>query len=459
MDISIILILSIAIMITSMFFIWSLPLLMQVDTVRSTDVLVPLSTVTPNASFYPNIVHPRLPQRLNLTTKQPIHTNKFYTNALLGEGNNPMLVHPYILLMNPIAPYGVSISCTEKLILGPQIDDTRVKYFINSILKDLQVSATEFSTQNFQVIDVGDLGFSVTLKISEQNSPASITMPIVRGMAYVTFEFNSATAVITTEHVILSINNQTSGNVTGKRFEIILNNNQTWILYTLNNDITLNFHDNQLFSTQPITNVLRLAKKQSDISANSLLDSHSSVYPTSCQLKADVANLKGTYTFLWQLKGDLTNTLLHYTFAHHRQVISTTSATSTTIRTESSSKGLMIAYIGNTWIMTEDSLSNMTFLAPRPPAAQYNDYIVAQLREDIANGVDLSVHDYYFTGKAFHKYALLCLLADYYNQTALRDECIQTIEKGFDVLRTAQNTNALRYDTTWYGLVSAAGLG
>jgi endo-1,3(4)-beta-glucanase len=442
-----------------MFLLWSIPLLIKISTVKTVDVLVPISTIAPNSSFYPYIVHPRPPQRLNLSTKQALHTNKFYINSLLGQGTNPMLVHPYILLINPSSPYGVSISCTETLILGPKIDDTRVKYFINSILKNIEVSATEFSTQDFQAINVDDPGFSLILKMNQQNSPASITMPIVRGMAYVTFEFNSATPLISTEHSIISVNNQTSGNVNGKRFEIVLNNNQTWILYTLNGDITLNFHNNQLIGTQSITNVLRLAKKQPDPSANAILDSHISVYPTGCQLKADVTNSKGTYTYLWQLKGDLTNTLLHYTFAHHRQVISSSSATSTTIQTHSSSKGPMIAYIGNTWVMIEDSLSTMDFLAPRSPASQYNERIISQLTQDIAKGVDLTVHEYYFSGKAFHKYALLCLLTDYYNQTTLREQCIQTIEKGFDVLITAQNTNALRYDTTWSGLVSSAGLG
>jgi endo-1,3(4)-beta-glucanase len=458
MNISIIFISSVSIMIGSMFLLWGIPLLFKISIVTGVDVLVPISTIPPNSSFYPNIVHPRPPQRLSLTTKQPLHTNKFYINSLLGQGTNPMLVQPYILLMNPSSPYGISISCTETLILGPQIDDTRVKFFINSILKNIEVSATEFTTQNFQVIDVDNLGFSLTLQMSETNSSASITMPIVRGMAYVTFEFNSATPHISTSHAIISINNQTSGNVSGKRFEIILNNNQTWILYTLNGDITLNFHDNQLFGTQSITNVLRLAKKQSDPDANSILDSHTSVYPTSCQLKADVTGTKGTYTFVWQRKGDLTNTLLHYTFAHHRQIISTSSATQTPIQTHSSTKGIMIAYIGDTWIMTEDSLSTMGFLPPRSPASQYSDYIIEHLKEDIAAEVDLSVHDYYFSGKAFHKYALLCLLTDYYNQTTLRDKCIQTLENAFDVLLTANNSNALRYDTTWFGLVSSAGL-
>jgi endoglucanase Acf2 len=71
----------------------------------------------------------------------------------------------------------------------------------------------------------------------------------------------------------------------------------------------------------------------------------------------------------------------------------------------------------------------------------------------------MGVTDYYFTGKEFHKYALLCLLADYYRETTLREQCIRTLETAFDVLLAGRNSNALRYDTTWSGLVSSSGLG
>ena len=101
----------------------------------------------------------------------------------------------------------------------------------------------------------------------------------------------------------------------------------------------------------------------------------------------------------------------------------------------------------------------MNFLPPRAPASQYNDYIIAQIQTDIAAGVNLNISDYYYSGKAFHKYALLCLLTEYYNLTTLKNECIQTIESAFSVLLRGQNANALKYDTTWFGLVSSAGLG
>lgn len=442
-----------------MFLIRNLCLLITVNVVASVDVLLPISTVAPDSSFYANIVHPRQPSRLNLGPKRALHTNKFYTNAILGTGENPVITHPYVLLLNKDAPYGLSISLTEALNFGPQIDGTRVKYFINNILKNLQVSATEFTAQNSEVIDVDDPGFALTMRLRQQNSAATITMPIVRGMAYVTFEFNAATPRISTVHAILSVNGQTSGTLTGKRFEIVLNNGQSWIVYALNGDVTLDVRGNQLVGTQAITNVLRVAKKQSDAFANSVLDSHVSVYPTGCQLRADVAGSSGSYTFLWNRKGDLTKTLLHYTLAHHRQSLSGGSATSTNIQAQSPTKGTMIAYLGNVWVLAESSLSTMNFLAPRAPAPQYENHIVAQLKKDIAAGANLGVSDYYFTGKEFHKYALLCLLADYYRETTLREQCIRTLETGFDVLLAGRNSNALKYDTTWSGLVSSSGLG
>ena len=441
-----------------MLLLQNLCVFIAVSVVSSVDVLLPFSTVAPDSSFYSNVVHPRQPQRLNLGSKRALHTNKFYTNAILGTGENPVITHPFVLLLNKDAPYGISISLTEALNFGPQIDGTRVKYFINNILKNLQVSANEFSAQNNEVIEVDDPGFALTMRLRQQNSQASITVPIVRGMAYVTFEFNAATPRISTTHAILSVNGQTSGSITGKRFEIALNNGQTWIVYALNADITLEIRGQQLVGNQPVTNVIRVTKKQADAFANSVLDSHAAVYPTGCQLRADVTGSSGTYTFLWQRKGDLTKTLLHFTLAHHRQTFSGGSATATNIQAQSSSKGTMIAYLGNTWVFAETALSTMGFLAPRAPAPRYEDYIVAQLKKDIAAGANMVVTDYYFTGKEFHKYALLCLLADYYRETTLRDQCMRTLKSAFDVLLAGKNGNALRYDTTWSGLVSSSGL-
>ena len=431
----------------------------MISTIISIDVLVPISTTQPDSKFYSYITHPRPPQRLNLGSKKPLHTNKFYANALLGPGSNPIITHPFIVLLNTAAPYGVGVSLTETMAYGPQIDSSRVKYFFNMILRNIEVSASELVSYNAEMIETDDPGFSCTLRMKQSNSPATITMPLVRGMAYVTFEFSSATPRISTTHAILSVNGQSQGiRVTGKRFEISLNNGQTWILYTLNGDVSFDFRDNQLVGTGPVTNVLRLTKKQSDSYSNSLLDSHVGVYPTACQLRADVNGLSGSYTFLWQRKGDITRTLLHFTFDHHRQVLVNGTVTATSVQAQSPSKGMMVAYLGNTWVMNENSLSNMSFLAPRPPASAYEDTILTQLKKDIPAGANLLVTDYYFTGKEFHKYALLCLLADYYRETSLREQCLIKLETAFDVLIKGQNGNALRYDTTWSGLISSSGL-
>lgn len=443
-----------------MFVLPSIAFVLTIGSVLATDVLLPISTSKPDSSFYQYINHPRPPQRLNLSSSRPLHTNKFYANAILGSGFNPIITHPFIVLLNTEAPYGATISMTESLQLGPNIDQSRVKYFFNHIIRNIQVSATEFTSYNAELIEVDDPGFSATFRFRQPGSQATITMPVVRGMAYVTYEFNSATPKISTVHAVLSVNGQsTQSQYTGKKFEVVLNNGQTWWIYALNGDITLTYRDNQLIGTGPITNVLRFTKKQSDNIANNVLDTHASVYPTGCQLKADVDGLSGSYTFLWRRKGDITKTLLHFGFEHHRQVLDNGAVSSTTVQAQSASKGVMVGYLGNVWIMKEPSLSNMSYLAPRAPASQYEDAILSQLKKDIPAGANLVVSDYYFTGKEFHKYALLCLLADYYRETSLREQCLIKLEAGFDVLLKGQNGNALRYDTTWSGLISSSGLG
>jgi hypothetical protein len=61
---------------------------------------------------------------------------------------------------------------------------------MNIVLKNIQVSATEFSAKDFEILDVDDPGFDLTLKMRQTNFEASITMSIARGMTYFTFEYN-----------------------------------------------------------------------------------------------------------------------------------------------------------------------------------------------------------------------------------------------------------------------------
>ncbi|CAF3759882.1 unnamed protein product [Rotaria sp. Silwood1] len=321
------------------------------------------------------------------------------------------------------------------------------------------MSALEIPSQSFEVSDVDEPGFACTIKMYQQNSPATITMPLIRGMAYATFEFVSATPLISTIHSMLTVNERVSGNITEKRFEIVLNDNQTWLLYAIDSNIILNFYENQLVGIEPVTNVLHLAKKQAEASASAVLDAQVEVYPVGCQLQANVTRFQGSYIFNWQLKSDLSKTLLHFAFPHHRQILSPVCCQITNVRAMSASKGLMIGYLANTWILTENSLSTMDFLAPRSPTPQYKDLIVAELKKDLVIATNLTVSDYYFTGKEFHKYALLCLLAEYYRETVELDRCIRILQAGFEVLITEKNTKSLRYNAPWFGLVSSVGLG
>ncbi|CAF3698040.1 unnamed protein product [Rotaria sp. Silwood1] len=129
-----------------MFLLRSLTILIAISTVISIDVLVPISTTRPDSTFYPNIVHPRQPQRLKLSQKRPLHTNKFYTNPLLGPGSNPIITHPFVLFMNLESPYGISISCTEQLSFGPHIDI--VSLYIYDTIRDRSSSISLLFNQH-----------------------------------------------------------------------------------------------------------------------------------------------------------------------------------------------------------------------------------------------------------------------------------------------------------------------
>jgi endoglucanase Acf2 len=102
-----------SLIITTMIYLWTLTFPITISIIKSIDILVSVSKKAPDASSYPHIRHPSEPQRLNLSHEWLLHTNKFYINSLLVEGYNPIIINPFILLMNGEPSYGISVSFTE----------------------------------------------------------------------------------------------------------------------------------------------------------------------------------------------------------------------------------------------------------------------------------------------------------------------------------------------------------
>jgi endo-1,3(4)-beta-glucanase len=106
----------------------------------------------------------------------------------------------------------------------------------------------------------------------------SLIAPLVQGAPYITMKYGNLTPLLKSQHAILNVNGQ-SGQVSGTKFRIALNNGQTWILYALDGSLTLNTESgNTLRATGRYSGVLRVALELTE-GHQTVLDAHSSIYP------------------------------------------------------------------------------------------------------------------------------------------------------------------------------------
>merc|ERR1712012_544061 len=102
--------------------------------------------------------------------------------------------------------------------------------------------------------------------------------PIVRGMPYATMKYSGKTPSLRFGGAVLS----PSGQLSGSRFEVSLNNNQKWIIYS-SSDITFTVNGNNLDASGAFTGSIRAAGVweggENAVGDVATLDAHSDSVP------------------------------------------------------------------------------------------------------------------------------------------------------------------------------------
>lgn len=422
------------------------------------DLLSPIRTTPPSTTLFEPVTHPRYPERSDELTG-PIPTNHFAGNLFMSEGDQPVFAHPYVLKMNRDGPHGLRISHSDSPITGGQGSNGAVQYYFNVFENDMEFSMTDsIATETITEIDE----FSFHLQLTGPTL-GTLTFPIVRGMAYVTAIYENTTPRISTQHAILSVNDVSieSGETSGTVFEIELNQGDRWMLFSVN-DVPISFQiENQsLTATDPFHGTLRLAKLPNHLdSERTLLKKHKNAIVIGGTLSAAMhtqENKGASYSFTWRVAGNGEEPL-HFALPHHRETISST-AEATALELRSTTKGVMRAYVGKRWTMREHSLSTIEWLAPREPSSESWSHIDTKLREEIDQDFNVGQGSYYFAGKSLYKRALLCLLAEHREFESELATCVEKLQSAMAPFVTSNVQHPLKYDTTWGGIVSSAGL-
>lgn len=383
---------------------------------------------------YPKQSHPLKPSAQwssNLTGPKP--TNAFWMNLVLGNGTQRINVLPYQVkaLSNGLSVSSPPLTVAENAVTTA--DRT-----------DVQLGATEsFSRREVSAFD--DLSVTVTWAATN----GSIVTPIVYGMPYATGLYSGLTPSIKVPSAAITrVNGGTATPVTGQKLVLTLNNGQTWNLYA-SSSMSWTWSSAEIHATQPLTGSVRLAVVPQATDA-SILDEYAGAIPTSGEVQLSRTGDDAEVRFVWQRQGD--GKLLMMALPHHLPRLI---AADKQPLTYSSLSGTLTAVRGDAWSL-KYPLSKIQWNAPRAPSSNLTADIKAALQAD-ASYVP-TAQDPYFGGKQIAKLARLALMASELGETSLSSTFLNNLRSRLSAWLDGTNAQPLVYDSTWGGIVSAAGI-
>ncbi len=389
----------------------------------------PLGTDDPP---FPLRTHQLQPTALWSDDARPLPTNAWWQNLVLGSGNNPVNVLPYLVRLD-----GDGLRfCLPAKTVAPT-------FVFSTFLDNLNFGAVEPQAPR-TITDHGPLH----VRVDWGTGPGSMSATLVRGMTYVTAHYRGKTPRVGTQHAIVSIDGAPlSGSVTGEKFEIGLNNGQTWAVYA-SSPITFQPAISGMTAAGPFDGFLRAAIL--DGSTDSLLDGHAGCVPTGGTVSATASGDTGSLVFDWETTGD--GDLLQMALPHHLDVLAGANSTALIRNTI---KGDMVGIVGDRWSMPLP-LASIAWSAPRPVAGDKTEAVRSALAQDIATAVVAG--DPYFGGKQMAALGRLALIAEELGENALAATYRTNLAQALESRLYGLVGDSLVYDQTWGGIVTASGI-
>jgi endo-1,3(4)-beta-glucanase len=400
-------------------------------------------------SPYPSQTHPMPPTALWGSISGVYPTNTWWTNLILGTGQLPIAPLPY--LISTVAN-GIQICYPNRAVSQTAI--------VSVWLNDLQLGCTE-QLQYRQLLDYDLL--TVTMiwtnsvvgpwnphQVQYGLQPNSMVSPIVQGSPYITMKYSNLTPALTSIHAFLTVNGQSgAGSATGVRFNIQLNNGQTWLLYALNGPLTFSWNSGAMIATTTYTGILRVAclVQTQDESA---LDTYSTGLPIASKVSYTVSGNSATIQFSWITETN--DDPLIVALPHHMDVLVNPSTTPLSYYTI---KGPTVGIIGKQWFLNE-ILPTLTWTAPRPIPQDKVSAIISALNGD--QGFTQTNTDTYGAGKQLAAMARLVLIAEELGEMQIATNICNRLRDQLTAWFTDQTPDRIIYDRTWKGLVSSNGI-
>lgn len=426
-----------------------------------------LSTKAP-LNIFTETEHPvQIP---NLNPKQnPVETNKFYGNMLLGSQTLPVWTHPYsVWYSKDIESLGLAVSYikSSEKVLGP---GSIPQYYFSPVgIKSVVFSASEFLdpfNMNITINDPKHMSAQVNIGISDTQY---MWTPLIQGMGFVSTVYYNMTPRLISAIGIQLLTQLPSYRYGIQKFHMLLENGVTWTLYISNSQgVPLVFNMINGHTYASTTRVLQCLIQI--VASNSPeLDSAAGCFPVGCQLSSKKSDINYDYSFEYELNG-LSNSggTLLYALPHHVDTFTENmSKQQINSQLDSTVCGTMNAYITNRFEMKVAQPTNLNFqpftTLPGREGPKFSSEQLSKIRTAAATEVEGDVisesnlDSMYFAGKMLAKYAWILYCCRYIlNDDDLVDKLMPKLQTAMKRFSSNTQILPLRYDTTWKGLISS----
>lgn len=419
----------------------------------------PISTAEP-PSIFRRVNHSEPPRGCQLN--EPIHTNNFYNNLALADQTFPVWTLPNSLWLakDPGQDAGFAFNHTEaaQRVFGPEPDADPAQFYFNPPrIKSFVISGQNFSESNVQLTLLNHNKLSVVLKLAIDGS-GDITVPLVHGMGFITAVYRNVVPVIASAVGIQSF--ERVGSAEGStKYKAVLFNQVVWSIY-VGGDVNLDLKDpNHLVGDKPANATVQFARGESKA-----YDAASGAYPIAAHLQGSVNGKKGTYKFIYEMNSPKTG--LVWCLPHHQEaLISEIKGTDAHLELDSTTKGVMKAYVTNELVMEEELPVNIGFepWSSLPFKENYSPEVLQLIRDSAAREIDqdvvgmCNIDSMYTSGKVLDKFAYIAYVTHFIlKDEALTSKILPRIKQSIEIFANNKQQYPLVYDNSWKGLISSA---
>ncbi|OTB13358.1 glycoside hydrolase family 81 protein [Daldinia sp. EC12] len=448
-------------------------------TVASSNIFEkPIATSAPASSFPVQKDHPVSRKGIN-DNSGPIGTNKFYANFFLGNQTSPTYVHPYSVAwahgQGASSSWGLAISHIDanQIVYGQASKETgAAKYFLNPVgIHSLCLSALELGPNtNLTTDNLTAHSANVNLH-TDKNAKPLVIFPLVQGMGFVTAIYKGGTPLINTGIYFKTVTKSIKGPKPGvTKYTLYLEDGKVWHVYAFSEkgdtfDLTV-VNNGMAKAEKPFNGVIQVAKDPGE--AESVIDRASGVYPVNVTLSGSISGSKGTYKFTFEKAGISDDKPLIYALPHHVDSFDEATHNSiTTAKLQTTTKGIAVGVVADSWTMVEPHMPISMGLAPWDPVdgekktlkdAAINVITPIAMNETAQDALHQSdQNSMYFSGKALAKFAGICYTAnDLLKNRELAENGLKNLKAAFNRFSSNKQQFPLYYETGWGGLVSSA---